>query len=72
MAQKHGLEGLAVLLGENDVDVDILPDLTDQDRERLVCRSASAADCIGFYLAQLLRLRHDCLARLFPNTFDNR
>jgi class 3 adenylate cyclase len=33
--KKHGLEGLAVLLAQNDIDVDILPELTDQDLERL-------------------------------------
>jgi hypothetical protein len=33
LRKKHGLEGLAVLLVRNDVD--ILPDLTEQDLERL-------------------------------------
>jgi hypothetical protein len=32
---RQGLETLAAVLIENDVDLDILPDLTDQDLERL-------------------------------------
>ena len=32
---QHGLERLAPVLGENDIDVDVLPDLTDHDLERL-------------------------------------
>jgi class 3 adenylate cyclase/ABC-type cobalamin/Fe3+-siderophores transport system ATPase subunit len=32
---QRGLGGLAQVLSENDIDVDILPDLTDQDLERL-------------------------------------
>jgi hypothetical protein len=33
--KQHGLAALAAVLAENDIDLDILPDLTDQDIERL-------------------------------------
>ncbi len=33
--KQRGLESLAAVLVEHDVDLDILPDLTEQDLERL-------------------------------------
>ena len=42
---RHGLQAIATILAENDIDLDILSDLTDQDLAGLGLSLGTVAAC---------------------------